>query len=169
MKGKARKRQGKRNTESWRTLIYPGLSVYEVSNRGRVRKVKGKLIPSKPSGNKGDLRVRVVYNVKPRVQTHLVLKSIVADHWLRPRTIGKRVYFLDKNTQNCDVRNLREKGVTRYKNRRITPGLLADVQSYFQHDTVRGNQTRACIMFGLNKSTVSLIKRKERYYVENKM
>jgi hypothetical protein len=166
MRGKAKKRQGKRNTEQWKALKYPGLGHYQVSNRGRFRKVVGKnryrlSYPNAISTGNYNLRVKVYYDTGK--ESHLILKTIVADHWLRPRT-GALLTYLDGNARNCDVRNLREKGVKRYKNQRMIPDLLVKVRAFLAEDSDWGSQKRACKLFDLNKSTVSLIARGDRYY-----
>ena len=121
--------------EKWKLIEgYHGL--YSVSDMGRVR-CNGRTKPpikegKKPKRTKKRLVyphldkknnvVRVCLNTTDRRTVQILLKYLVADHWLMPRIKGSRV-TLKRTTDvfDCSIYNLRETKNTKVKGAKLLP------------------------------------------------
>ena len=143
--------------KSYRPVVgYEGL--YVVSARGKVRLVRRKwhknCLDVAVKTNNNCARVNLTDRKGNRKQ--VLLKNIVADAWLRPRTPGGRVYFKDPTQPlNCSVSNLKEKGKVRGNQKLSERNVLDIIELRRAANGKRGIVVEIAKLYKVHKSTIS--------------
>jgi hypothetical protein len=95
-------------SEEWKPI--PGYSKYEVSNMGRVRRVRTSdkgLPPTALKNHKGKIGYAVVNLYEQGVVRQKYVHRLVAEAFLGPRPDGTHVAHWDGDGMNASVKNLR--------------------------------------------------------------
>ncbi len=97
------------NDEEWRPLIRPGTSGYEVSDFGRVRNSKGKVLSiflTRGGENRTRYRTAALWYPEKKRVRRIRVATLVADAFLRPRLPGEQLEHEDQNSLNDRLDNL---------------------------------------------------------------
>lgn len=142
---------------------------YEISNYGKIRirgvvrrrssndskKINPRhrlLTPVYQKGKPGYIRLRT----RDKQRIAYAIKDLVADHWMRRVSPTSRIYCKDKDKTNCSVYNLREAGVKRIRNNKLTVDEVKEIKRRLQ-DTSRGVKAELAKEFRISRPTITQI------------
>lgn len=160
--------------EKWRYVEGHG-KWYSVSNMGRVRSnmikrvggakrkrtVSRKLL--KPGVSHGVAHTNLYCLDRDMKPKNVQIKDLVADHWLRPRTPGAKVYLVDTtDLLDCSVYNIRERNSTRNRNQKLTIDEIREIKMALQNYK-RGDIAALARKYRVSESAVQRIKTGERW------